>query len=108
MLKALTEILGEQLPRELNVHLVGASDADEARSDWQLFWELLAEHGVERATIWLVGPHMLSAAEPCNSCKTGKYDEVRALNTRTVRVHCVIVVSAMVAATCRMRQRAVP
>eukprot|EP00656_Telonema_subtile_P054565 TRINITY_DN8191_c0_g1_i4.p1 TRINITY_DN8191_c0_g1~~TRINITY_DN8191_c0_g1_i4.p1 ORF type:complete len:690 (+),score=134.24 TRINITY_DN8191_c0_g1_i4:229-2298(+) len=65
---ALLSLLGNQLPTRLIIHMIGASDDDEARADWQLLGELLAEVGVTHLTVWLVGPHILTGSEPCKTC----------------------------------------
>jgi len=72
---ASTHLLGEALPHSMVLHLVGASDDDEARADYMLLFQMLQEAGVEDLTVWLVGPHVHpnGEREPCGTC-LGKAD----------------------------------
>ena len=48
---ALLRLMGSQLPSTLELHMVGASDDDEARADWALLAKLLENSGVKRLIV---------------------------------------------------------
>jgi len=57
--------------KDLVIHLIGASDDDEARGRWQYLTEMLTALQVApkgRIHIVMVGPHILTGREPCGTC----------------------------------------